>query len=73
MELHPLHRLYLGLGHGETGAWASQAAADGPAVAAPTPAASTAPAFARALRAAVVGLVALAVAGHLIAKVTGGR
>ena len=73
MELHPLHRLYLGLGHRETGALAAQAATEGSAVAAPIQPAAMTSASAGALRAAVVGLVALAVAGRLIAKVTGGR
>ena len=73
MELHPLHRLYLGLGHGETGARASQAATDASGTAAPIQPAPTAAASAGALRAAVVGLVALAVVGRLIGKVTGGR
>ncbi len=73
MELHPLHRLYLGLGHGEAGARPSHAATDGSAAAAPVQPASTTSAAGGALRAAVVGLVALAVAGRLIGKVTGGR
>ena len=72
MDLHPLHRLYLGLGHGETGARASHAAAGGSA-AAPVQPASASVVGGGALRAAVVGLVTLAVAGRLIGKVTGVR
>ena len=73
MELHPLHKLYLGRGLGETGTFALRArlasatagAGNGPDVAG-QPAGG-------AILAAVIGLVALALAGKLIGKVAHGR
>ena len=73
MELHPLHKLYLGRGLGETGTFALRArlapatatADDGPGAAGPS--------AGGAVPAAVAGLVALMLVGKLIGKVVGGR
>ena len=70
MEMHPLHKLYLGRDLGETGtfalrarlAQAAPAEGDKPGVTGPS-----------AGGAVVAGLVALVLLGKLVGKVAGGR
>ena len=67
---HPLHKLYLGRGLGETGTFAlrarraqtAPAEGDTPSVASPSAGAAV-----------VAGLVALVLVGKLVGKVAGGR
>ena len=73
MEMHPLHKLYLGRGLGETGTFALRARlaqavpaeGDTPSVAGPSAGGAGA--------AVVAGLVALVLVGKLVGKVAGGR
>ena len=73
MELHPLHKLYLGRGLGEAGTFAQRAQlaqaapaeGDTPRVASPSAGGTGA--------AVVAGLVTLVLVGKLVGKVAGGR
>ena len=68
MELHPLHKLYLGSNHGETATFAQRARFAEAAEPAGQGSGTDAPAVGRAVPAALAALVALVLAGKPVAK-----